>query len=279
MTVQMKNQKKKISVIMGVYNCESYEEIKRAVDSIIKQTYTNWEFIICDDGSTNQTSQWLKQIVALDQRIKIIGYKENHGLAYALNECLKVSTGELIARQDTSDYSYPERFAIELDELKKNPQIDFVSCAMDLFDQVVGIWGQSHPEEYPSKKSFLFNSPFSHTGLLCPIYIFQEVDGYQNWNRCEDYDLFMRMYAAGYKGKNIQQCLYAYDYPKEFTKNKRPLPVRWIETKVRLRGFKKLGILFPLGVIYTIKPLLMCLLPLSVKNTIKQWQMQKSQDE
>lgn len=269
------SENKKISVIMGVYNCNSYGEIERAVQSIIAQTYSNWELIICDDGSTNETSQWLQKIAALDRRIKIIGYPQNHGLAYALNQCLKVSTGELIARQDTSDYSYPERLTIQLNELEKSSTIDFISCAMDLFDEKDGIWGISHPVEFPQKKNFLFNSPFSHPGLLCPINIMKAVSGYRDRNRCEDYDLFMRIYAAGYRGKNILKPLYAYDYPREFSQNKRPLAIRLVEARVRWDGFKRLGILFPLGIFYVMKPILLCLLPLGVKNTIKKWQMKR----
>ena len=265
----------KISVIMGVYNCQSYREIERSVQSIIAQTYSHWELIICDDGSTNETPQWLKKIGELDQRIHIIGYKKNQGLAHALNECLKVCTGDFIARQDTSDYSYPERFMIELEELEKTPGVDFVSCAVDLFDEQNGIWGQSHPIEFPQKKDFLFNSPFAHPGLLCPIHVIRKVSGYRSWRQCEDYDLFMRIYALGFKGKNILQSLYAYEYPRYASKDKRPFPIRLVEAKLRWEGFKQLRILFPMGIIYVAKPLLLSLLPVSCKNFIKGIQMRR----
>ena len=71
----------KISVIMGVYNCKNIDALYRSVQSIINQTYKDWEFIICDDGSTDNTLNILKNVADLDKRIKIVGYEENKGLA------------------------------------------------------------------------------------------------------------------------------------------------------------------------------------------------------
>ena len=79
----------KVSVIMGVYNCKNEELLRKSVDSIINQTYKNWEFIICNDGSTNNTLEMLNDIAKKDSRIKIISYSKNKGLNYALNTCLK----------------------------------------------------------------------------------------------------------------------------------------------------------------------------------------------
>lgn len=268
-------QSDKISVLMGVYNCQSYEEIERAVRSIIDQTYPNWELIICDDGSTNETVQWLHEVAKLDARIRIIGYQENHGLAYALNECLKASTGEFIARQDTSDYSYPERFEKELKALRDNPQIDFVSCIADVFDEKHGIWGKLHFSEYPHKKAFLFNSPFLHPGLLCPTAVLLSVNGYRLYKRSQDYDLFMRLYAVGYRGMNVQQTLYAYEYEKEPLKDKRTLFYRLEEMKIRFLGFSALNILFPTGIIFAIKPIIVYIIPMRIKNIIKAIQFKR----
>ena len=67
----------KVSVIMGVYNCKNEELLKKSVDSIINQTYKNWEFIICNDGSTNNTLEMLNEIAQKDSRIKIISYSTN----------------------------------------------------------------------------------------------------------------------------------------------------------------------------------------------------------
>ena len=83
----------KVSVIMGVYNCKDVNLLYKSVNSIIEQTFTEWEFIICNDGSTDDTLTKLLELEKLDSRIKIISYSENKGLAYALNECIKFSKG------------------------------------------------------------------------------------------------------------------------------------------------------------------------------------------
>ena len=100
----------RVSVIMGVYNCKNPQLLKKSVDSIIKQTFTDWEFIICNDGSTDDTLQLLNEVAQSDSRIKVISYQQGRGLAYALNRCIKASTGEYIARQDHDDISEPTRF-------------------------------------------------------------------------------------------------------------------------------------------------------------------------
>lgn len=99
-----------VSVIMGVYNCENREEeLKRSVMSIVEQTYSDWEMLICNDGSTDTTFDLLNNIAKIDDRIRILSYSENKGLSYALNYCIRHSAGKYIARQDDDDISYPER--------------------------------------------------------------------------------------------------------------------------------------------------------------------------
>ena len=82
----------KVSVIMGVYNCKDKKMLKKSIDSIINQTYSNWEYIICNDGSTDNTLEELNKIVQVDSRIKVISYDKNKGLNYALNNAS--NTGE-----------------------------------------------------------------------------------------------------------------------------------------------------------------------------------------
>ena len=82
-------EKNKISVIMGIYNSRSKEVLEKSLKSILKQTYSNFELIICNDGSTNECMKWAKEICADDKRVKFIENDKNRGLAYTLNHCLK----------------------------------------------------------------------------------------------------------------------------------------------------------------------------------------------
>ena len=154
-----------ISVIMGVYNCKDFELLKKSVNSIINQTYTDWEFIICNDGSTNNTLNELNEISKLDNRIKIITYDKNKGLEYALNSCIEVAKGRYIARQDDDDESYPERFEKEIKFLNENPNYAWVGTIAYVYDGN-GIYGVYDLPEKPEKKSFLWNSPFLHPSVI-----------------------------------------------------------------------------------------------------------------
>lgn len=264
-----------ISVVMGVYNCENrIELVEQSVKSIINQTYKNWELIICNDGSTDQTYEYLRNRIAiLDDRIKIISYSENKGLAYASNFCIKHAKGNYIARQDDDDISYPNRFEKEIMYLKNHKDIGFVGTNADVYSPKNGIWGEYIVPEKPTKDSFLWNSPFLHPSIMFRAESLVAVGGYRvakETNRCEDYDLFMRMYAKGITGYNIQEKLCNYKI-ENGNKKYRPLKVRIEEMKVRSYGFKnmKIGIKrYP----YIIKPILVGLIPQFVFKKIKEKQ-------
>ena len=98
----------KISVIMSVYNGDKY--VHKAIKSILNQTFTDFEFIIIDDGSTDGTFEIINSFVQTDDRIRFISRK-NKGLVSSLNECLSLAKGQYIARMDADDISIKTRFA------------------------------------------------------------------------------------------------------------------------------------------------------------------------
>lgn len=261
----------KISVIMGVYNCKNSKMLEDSVISIINQTYRDWEFIICNDGSTNNTLSILEEVAKLDDRIKIISYEKNKGLANALNYCLKYASGELIARQDDDDISLPERFERQVAFLNEHKEYNLVGSIAYVYDDN-GIWGTYRLDEKPSKSTFLWNSPFLHPSILVYKSDLLKLDGYRvakETRRCEDYDLFMRMYAAGMKGYNIQEKLYKYKIIQDSDKKHRPMKYRIDEAVVRWKGYSSLNILFPKGVFYVLKPIIVGLIPAKILNFIK----------
>lgn len=260
----------KISVIMGVYNCKDFKMLEDSVTSIINQTYKNWEFIICNDGSTNNTLEFLEKVAKLDDRIRIIGYEKNKGLANALNYCLKYASGELIARQDDDDISLPERFERQVAFLNEHKEYNLVGTIAYVYDDN-GIWGTYSLDEKPNKNSFLWNSPFLHPSILVYKSDLLKLNGYRvakETRRCEDYDLFMRMYTAGMKGYNIQEKLYKYKIIRDSDKKHRPMKYRIDEAVVRYKGFKAMGILWR-GIPYIIKPIIIGLIPQTIFKKIK----------
>ena len=199
----------KISVIMGIYNCA--DTLSEAIECILAQTETEWELILCDDGSTDDTyavaSSYKKQY---PDKIVLLQNERNCGLNETLNNCLAVAKGAYIARMDGDDRCSPERFETELAAFEQEPELAIVSTDMTYFDES-GTWGQVSHATYPSAKDFLKESPFCHAPCMVRREAYEAVGGYsvsKKLLRVEDYHLWVKMYAAGYKGKNIHIPLY-----------------------------------------------------------------------
>jgi glycosyltransferase involved in cell wall biosynthesis len=149
---------KLISVILPVYNSEKY--ISEAIESIINQTYTNFELLVLDDGSTDTTLDIVQCFN--DKRIKIFTSEENHGIVHQLNKGIENSQGEYIARMDADDISLPERFEKQIEFLENvdNSKIDLLGTdALEIGENVKPIIHQNY---LPSQISFLLN-------FTCPI--------------------------------------------------------------------------------------------------------------
>src|SRR5690349_12664883 len=114
-----------VSVIMAVYNTEQY--VRSAAESILRQTYTDFEYIIVDDGSTDGTPAILNQLASQDERIVLVRQPRNQGYTRALNIGLTKARGPLLARQDADDLSRPERLRQEVDFLSTHSTVGLVS--------------------------------------------------------------------------------------------------------------------------------------------------------
>ncbi len=158
------NDMPKVSIIMGVYNCKDEAQLIKSVDSILNQTVSDFEFLICNDGSSDKTLDELNKIAKKDPRIKILTYDNNMGIHHALNTCLKEAKGEYIARQD-DDLSKPERLKVQLEFLDEYQEYAMVGTCADVFDDE-GMWGEFLVPEAPKKEDFLWNSPFMHLTMM-----------------------------------------------------------------------------------------------------------------
>lgn len=119
-----------VSVGMSVYNCE--RTISRTIQSLINQTYSNWEIIVIDDGSTDATVGAVKGFS--DSRIRIMSDGKNLGLPVRLNQAVNSANGKYFARMDGDDIAYPERFSKQVDFLEKNSNIDLIGSRVMIFD-------------------------------------------------------------------------------------------------------------------------------------------------
>lgn len=154
-----------ISVIMGVYNELNKDILMEAVNSILHQTFEDFEFIIYDDGSCPEAATLLREVAGLDERIKLIGQDENHGLAFSLNACIDEAKGKYIARMDADDISYSERLMKQKKFLDKYQEYSWVGCNIDVFDQN-GVWGERKMPEFPIEQDYLRFSPYAHPTVM-----------------------------------------------------------------------------------------------------------------
>lgn len=249
-----------ISVIMGVYNCA--ETLSEAIDSILSQTYNNWELIICDDGSTDNTVEVVHSYVEkFPEKVFLLRNDHNIGLNATLNKCLAVARGEYVARMDGDDISKADRFEKEINVLLKNPRFSIVSSNMDLFDEN-GVWGKTNKIEFPIGRDFLLGTPFCHAPCLVKREAYDAVNGYtvsKELLRVEDYHLWIKMYAAGYIGMNIKECLYMMRDDRN-AQHRRKFKYRINECRVKFLAIKLLHL--PLyGYFYCIRPIIVGLLP------------------
>lgn len=199
-----------VSVIMGIYNCES--TLKVALDSLLAQTFQDFEVIMCDDGSKDNTIQIAQQYVDnYPDKFILLKNDKNLGLNKTLNKCLAVAKGEYVARMDGDDISLPTRFEKEIKTLDMHPEFALVGTAMIHFDES-GDWKTSRVIEYPTKMDFIKYSPFfNHATCIIRKSVFLEVGGYSEDKRTlrfEDCDLWYKIYAHGYKGLNLKEPLY-----------------------------------------------------------------------
>lgn len=251
---------KTISVIMGIYNCA--DTLPESLDSLLAQTYSNWNVVMCDDGSTDETYEVaLAYCSKYPGKFILMRNEHNMGLNYTLNRCLMCATGEYIARMDGDDISLPERFEKEAAFLDSNPQFDIVSTPMIYFDEN-GDWGRGTAVEYPQAKDFIPGTPFCHAPCMVRAAAIRAVGGYSTEKRtlrAEDYDLWFRMYANGSVGCNLSEPYYKMrDDQNAYHRRKYRYCLN--EAYVRAKGYHMLG-LPARSYLYALRPLLVGLLP------------------
>ena len=199
-----------VSVIMTVFNGKN--TIKKSIDSILKQTYSNFEFIIVDDGSTDETREILEEYGRVDNRIRVI-YKGRIGRSKALNVALNECKGKYIANIDADDEAHPDRLRREYTFLKKNPEIALISSrAKIIFDDEIVNWEKFDNDVFDSisvsdglKKS----NPISHSSVMFNFKLIPMKENIYNekLSRVVDYDLWIRLYNKGYKLSMINEKL------------------------------------------------------------------------
>lgn len=190
---------------MPAYNEQS--SISKAIESVLNQTFSNFEFIIINDCSTDSTLD--KILSYTDNRIVLINNADNRGVAESLNEGIRASQGDFIARMDADDFSNKSRFKVQLDFLENNPDVGMVGSWCTLIEN------NDHnnerriilPIEYDDIINyFKKDNPFIHSSVLIRKEVFRTIGLYSIEKGMEDYDLFIRI-AKKYRVCNIPKNL------------------------------------------------------------------------
>lgn len=202
-----------ISVLMPVYNAEKY--LEESVQSVLNQTFKDFEFIMINDGSKDSSLKILKKYRKKDKRIIIIDNKKNLGLHISLNKGLNIARGKYIARMDADDVSLPKRFEIEFNHIEKNKDIFLVGGSAIVIDEGGEKMGSllKGDNPYRIKKKIMKSNPFVHPSIM-----FRNTGEffYRDKFVCsEDYDLYLRMLSKGRKLENIKDFLIKYRISKD----------------------------------------------------------------
>lgn len=195
-----------LSIVLPVYNGEKY--VSNAIDSIINQTFSDFELIIINDGSTDSTFDVLKEYQKKDCRIKVIN-RENKGLIATLNEGFAIARGEYIARQDDDDISHPTRFEKQVRFLDRNPEYALCGTFYNVVDEK-NKFIRKHflPSSNENIQQNLFDSCFGHGTIMLRRSMILDMEWYRaEALYIEDYDFFIRV-AKKFKVYNIPEYLY-----------------------------------------------------------------------
>lgn len=258
----------KISVIMSVYNDEKY--LEGAISSILNQTYQDFEFIICNDCSTDGSEAIILSFLEKDKRIVYFKNEKNSGLAASLNRCLERATGEYIARMDSDDFSLPDRFEKQVRFLDENPWCAVLGGQMAYMNGEGIVYTESALRTDISRSDVIKRVSVAHPTVMARRAVVKEAGGYSVGpltRRAEDYDLWCKIAEKGYCLHNLPDIVLKYRQDA-VTIQKRKYTYRIEEFRIKNYWRKRAG--YPAWyIIYAIKPLILGLFPASLYKKLK----------
>ena len=200
-----------ISVVLPVYNAEAY--VSEAVESILAQTFTDFELIIINDGSTDGSRAILRELATRDTRIVLIE-RPNGGLVSALNDSLEMARAELIARMDADDVAMPERFALQHARMIEEPELAVLGGFFNIIDRdgaIIRLYDNLPLTPAAAMRFVKHGCPVHHPAVMMRRDAVLKAGGYRKaFCHAEDYDLWLRMSDLGHAIANLPQPLLNY---------------------------------------------------------------------
>lgn len=196
----------KVTIGISFYNDERY--IKDAVQSVLNQDFKDFELIIIDNGSTDNSLNIVSKFT--DSRIKMYHYNENIGFAARLNELVERANGKYFARMDADDIMHPERIKMQLEYFEQHPDIDVLGCGVFTIDIKNKIKGVIQYDKQPNSISNVYkHNCFMHPTIMAKTTWFLNNPYNENATRIEDYNLWMRTITTN-KFVNMEEKLLFY---------------------------------------------------------------------
>ncbi len=197
---------------MPFYNREKY--IAQTIESVLNQTFTDFEFIVIDDGSTDTSAEIVQQFVDKDPRIILVKNDSNRGISYSRNRGNEMAQADLVAIVDSDDIYLPERFAKQYAYMREHPEISIVGTHAHVIDEDGVRTGDaitylSTPEEVA--KVFFYKGPFLQPTTMYRKNVVMEIGGYrEKYALIDELDLYFRLLLSGKLGSNIPEFLVLY---------------------------------------------------------------------
>jgi glycosyltransferase involved in cell wall biosynthesis len=185
-----------LSVVIPVYNCAPF--LRETMESLLHQTFGNFELVIVNDGSTDTTEDIIRSFT--DSRIVYTKNEKNEGLVFTLNKGLQLSSGEYIARMDGDDICLPQRFQRQLDFFTAHPDADFVATQIELVDEkgdFIGYWEEEKAAISPQqiRRQLPKDNCIAHPTVMGKAVLFKQYKYDKAQSHAEDYDLWLRLQA------------------------------------------------------------------------------------
>lgn len=201
-----------ISVVLPAYNAAA--TLPEAVETLRRQTFSDFEIVLIDDGSQDHTGRIIQQLASVEARIRPI-LSPHVGLIHALNLGLSHARGEFIARMDADDLAHPDRLRLQLQLLSNRPDVALASCLIECFPaasiregfRIYTDWLNRLIEPADIAREIFIESPLCHPSVMIRRRDLDDVGGYQERGWAEDYDLWLRLHLAGKRFAKVPQVL------------------------------------------------------------------------
>lgn len=244
-----------VSIVMPVYNSSDY--LEEAITSMLKQTYTDFECIVINDGSTDDSDAVVRSF--RDPRLRYLQNDGNKGLVYTLNRGIDEARGKYIARMDGDDISLPERLDEQVAYLENHPQVDVVASVVKLIDphgNPTGYWKEDRDNvsESAIREMLPVNNCIAHPSVLARTELLRSFRYLHSQAQAEDYDLWLRLLSAGKTIHKLEKPLLLHRIrPGSFTRQRQKnVFFKLAETKLRfalseLRSGRRNGVVMRAG--------------------------------